>query len=481
MSAPRGRAYAAVVLLACALAVPSRALADVGAARADQIARAAVKLDRFGPDAVLYRLGRELQPSDFVSEAGAGGSGTLTHATLGQPAWLFWEDLMPGARFEHPSRLLIVSALTGRVLREQPMSWWPQIDGHDAPFDGANYGSYARPREFYVDRPPGAPPPPTAPAPHPAPPPAPDQLPKDAFKGECIVTIGLTSDPDFRNDFTGMNEIARRYAPFGLRIMAVPAAIDPQTKKPLAPGAPQLRAEVDKSVKGGCEDIMIYMSGHGLPKPGTKNPAGRMFLGSPQASVLVGIEDREMADKNGRAAVKQVLTTVSSQDLAAIFKAHPKTGFKVKIDACYAGRFVDDLPKAKYPNMLVLETATDATTPAWSYLPGVWVKDGKEAQPYTPGAKYHPNTTNNPGNKNPRRGRGEFTNGDLAGFIAFTTSAAKVKAALSRHDSLLALMMVSAFSDGAGEDLARTSGLTRPQLVDNLPADGDYSPLPRTG
>lgn len=69
----------------------------------------------------------------------------------------------------------------------------------------------------------------------------------------------------------------------------------------------------------------------------------------------------------------------------------------------------------------------------------------------------------------------------VAGSLAVTTSALDVYGALARHESLLAQMLVSAFDADANADLARRSGLSRPQLVDNLPPDGSYLPLPLPG
>jgi hypothetical protein len=81
--------------------------------------------------------------------------------------------------------------------------------------------------------------------------------------------------------------------------------------------------------------------------------------------------------------------------------AHPAVGFKFKIDSCYSGRFITDLPKSEYPNLVLLETASSATQVSWSYLgKTVWVKNGQDVDANTPGATAFPNNTDNPGNTN---------------------------------------------------------------------------------
>ena len=47
---------------------------------------------------------------------------------LGARTWLYWEDLHYGARFTHPSRLLVVDDRTGRT-QLQRISWYPLVDG----------------------------------------------------------------------------------------------------------------------------------------------------------------------------------------------------------------------------------------------------------------------------------------------------------------------------------------------------------------
>jgi hypothetical protein len=410
---------------------------------------------------------------------------------IGQRAWLFWEDLAPGARFEHPSRLLLISDRTGRPLRNQAYSWWPLVDGRNPPFIAA--GSGASRYQIY----PGAggsrivhrtrddllaaalrPFSPLAPVAFPADvPPGPIQLPSDGLKGECIIEIGLDRDPMFGQDFTGLDQTAAILARYGLKGPFVPEQVTDSAGRILADAdGKALQNEVTDAITyQDCTDILIYIDGHGYPAPGSKYPNGNPVPAgdaSPHAQVLVGYRwIPNGRDAQGNQKWHKTRQTVDSTDLKAILLAHPTTGFKFKIDSCFSGRFVDDLPKQKYPNLVVLETASNDREYAWGYVRHAWLRNGKFAQPGAPGAVHYVNHTNNPGNTNFRGyGRSEFTNGNLSGINKFITDPQRIDLARSQGGSLLGHMLADAFITGSTDDFAQTIGIMHPQLESNLPA-----------
>src|SRR4029077_20258558 len=78
---------------------------------------------------VLFAPTKPLKASDVVNVATGKRKGKLSKRPLGRRTWLFWEDLMPGAMFRHPSLMLLVDADTGRVFRGVHLSLYPIVNG----------------------------------------------------------------------------------------------------------------------------------------------------------------------------------------------------------------------------------------------------------------------------------------------------------------------------------------------------------------
>jgi hypothetical protein len=413
--------------------------------------------------------------SDSPARKGRAPGVLVAERPLREPAWLFWEDLAYGARFEHPSVLLLIGARSGRILRREAYDWWPLIDGREPPFMGAGYAS-----SRYLIFPAGikaaaaangasnssasplASSLPAAGVFMPTAPPraraAADPLPPDAFKGECLIVIGLYHDPQFTQDFVGIKAAAEAFQAHGLKGPYAPQTVTNGHIVEEPNGADLQKTVTAAITHQDCTDIMIYIDGHGYAAPGSKYPDGKAVKpvdASPHAQVIVGHKYTPAGhNAAGEQLYRATPRTLDSGDLKAILRAHPTTGFKFKIDACFSGRFVDELPREQYPNMLVLETASSDKEYSYSYLPEAWVKDGVSVDEGTAGATHYTSTTNNPGNSNAQHlGRGEFTNGNLAGFASFMSSQAKIDQAIAQGGSLLAHMLVDAFTDGAGQGL----------------------------
>lgn len=425
---------AAVVLAALATAQAASALTR------PQATAAALKVLR--PQAekapvVVFALPSALPASAVVTEGGTATADKPRSAPgvrVGRRAWLFWEDKLPHARFEHASRLVLIDDSTGRVVRDKALLWQPLVNNRlpaflatPAAYDSSSFRVFSSIpavkakatrstagvpewRSVVFD----------------------DKLPANAFDDDCMITTGLRNDPSFKQDFIDLEAFASR---IGLRAFHVSG--NPPTGKALAANINHL-VDVTK-----CKDIFIYLDGHGYKR------------GTP--AVTTG----KIANADGSTTT----TTVTAKQLYRITLDHPRTTFKIKIDSCYSGRFQSFLSDAK--NVIALETSSAADEPSWSTLTEpVTEPDG---------------TVVNPGDVRENDGHGEFTNGNLAGLEKFVTSQAEVTLAVNAGGSFLAHMLARAYDLGAGSDFARVIGLTHPQLTTRTPpVTGPAPPPPPT-
>lgn len=412
--------------------------------QANAVALKALAPQKLKGPAILFGLAAPLGAKAVVVEA---GSPSLTAvpfvprgAPLGKRAWLFWLDQAAYAQFLHPSRLLLVDDATGKVLRSVPMSLYPLVDGKRPAFLASWPAYRAAPAHVWSNIPgdpgtrktaassqaAGAAAPLAATAPQRA-----AAVPKDAFKDDCLVSLGLRDDPLFSGDFTGITGWAQ-----GVGLASYRPGNGPGGR---APGGAELAGAVnDLTGAKHCKDVMIFISGHGYPGP--RYPA---------------------AIQTGASVEGQPWTGVRASDLQGILRAHPQTTFKIKLNGCYSGRFVDELKGER--NLLVLETAANGEEYSWGPLPARFRHpDGRDIDV--------------PAHDNP--GRSEFVNGNLAGLTAFYASADEVQRAQTAGGSLLARSLGRAFELGAGADGARLAGLTHPRRFENYP---DFALKPLAG
>lgn len=423
-------------------AAPAHALTP---AQAKKAALAALHPEREHGRVIVFGLQAPIAKGSSVFEAGAAAAPKSGHvrisvAPLAAPAWLFWEDLDYGARFQHPSRLVLVDDRTGKAtVTRRKLRWYPVVDGKPPAFLGAGY----RRAEYRVwSNVPGAPARRTSGVARSSAPPS--AIPKKAFADDCVVMIGLRDDPQFAQDFAGVNAEAHR---LGIRAFVVNSGdknADPDGKS-LAAAVSQIVAAPTR-----CKDVMIYMSAHGYETGPT--------------AVHVGMKWRKDGPpRNGKQLWLGTSADVTADDLSQIMHDHPKTTFKLVIDACFSGRFILDLPRSLHPNLLVLATAARADEESYSYLDQVELTNGRKVR----------NDTNNPGNANPDgQGRGEFTNGLLAGIDDFAGSKAEVAKAQKAGGSLLAHMIERALALGINQDFAARWKLMKP-LVSSAASPGE--------
>lgn len=236
---------------------------------------------------------------------------------------------------------------------------------------------------------------------------------------------GLFADPMFRPDFAGLESFARSV---GLRTFYAGARARPYSSRPLADRSGANGDDLERNVdwladRERCKDIFIFLDGHGSRTGG--------------GSVTTG-EDKWVFPAN----------------LSIILGAHPNVTFKVKIDACFSGKFLDPAHGLKErANLLVLEVSSSASEASYSSLDGMEIT-GPDGNPVV--------------SETPNGGRGEFTNGNIAGMRTFTSSLGEVSAAQEAGGSLLVRMIARSFVRGARSDRARQAGWTHPQIYENF-------------
>ena len=277
----RSLSLLAALLVALALAGVADALTRP---QANAVALKALAPQKLKGPAILFGLTAPLTAKQVVVEAGSPSLTTVPFvpkgAPLGHKAWLFWLDQAAYAQFLHHSRLLLVDDATGKVLRSVPMSLYPLVDGKRPAFLASWPAYRAAPAHVWSNIPgdPGtrrtagasraaraggtaartAPTAATAPLRFAA-------VPKDAFKDDCLVSLGLRDDPLFSGDFTGITGWAQSVGLTTYRPGNGPGGR-------VAGGAELASAVTDLTGAKHCKDVMIFISGHGYPGP--RYPAG---------------------------------------------------------------------------------------------------------------------------------------------------------------------------------------------------------------
>jgi hypothetical protein len=375
---------------------------------------------------VLFGLPHAVGATHSVAVASGKRQGFQSGPKLrpaGRAVWVYWLDLAYGARFEHPGRILLVDDKSGAASRSRATLWYPLVDGRRPAYlrsprayaqkqwrVWSNVGGRRRMASI-------------APAVPRAPSVLLNEVPAGSLSGDCLLMYGAYNDPFFSDDFVGMEQFAdsvglRSY--YATTTRAAPLADVPGRRD--VPTGESLTRNVDYLARlGGCKDILLYLDGHGTktgPVSVAAGDSGWVFV----------------------------------ETLQIILRAHPEITFKVKIDSCFAARFLTPVLKSM-PNLLVLEASSSADESSYSTL-------GTESLRKADGTP----VTRDVANPN----RGEFTHRNLVGLTSFAESKTEVQAARAAGGSLLARMLARAFTLGAGSDGAQLAGLTHPVLYTNL-------------
>ena len=489
----RGRLGISVVALYALAALAGVALAGAPDAaaltrgQADAIALRVLKPQQAaaGTRVVLFGLPRPVRAGRAVFDLSPPARGRLVRRrvkTLRHPAWLYWEDLVYGAEFQHPSRLLLVDDRSGRVLRRQAEQWWPVIDGVRPAFlTAAGYGDPRYQVYTNVAQPPAAAPaagaaarafgPRTAGWPahvaQQAPAPAPVAAARDSLKGDCLITIGHQGDPRTKPGFAGIEGLAGRLSAAGTGLQTFDAdKLAPTKYEQDGANGSDLAKLVGSVIKNnGCTDIFIYLAGHGSR--------------TGPASVNTGFQWHDLGATNakGDALLTGTPSYVRSDDIKSILLAHPSIDFKLKVDSCFSGRFILDLPKEEHPNLLIAESSSNAEEYSYFSIPAIVDAAGKTIY----------SKTNNPGNKilqvdDPQHpgkkksvwdetaGRMEFTNGNLAALETFFTSSDLIGQATGQGGPLMARALDYAAAHEGDQDFASQQQMTHPRVQVNISA-----------
>ena len=428
----RGVLALAVVAALIALLAPAEPPATaITRERANAIALRVFKPQREEGPVVVFGLPAPLGAKQSVTVAGPQRLGLVKAKgklkALGASTWLYWEDLHYGALFQHPSKLLLVDGRSGKTELRR-ISWYPLVDGLRPAFLRTRAAFYGRTYRVFsrlgnVRRPSAS----AVPA---IPRRTTSALPEGAFVEDCMIMIGPTRDPFFEKNFPAMAEFARSV---GLRAFYATEGSNPRTEPPVEsdqPGGSDLALNVERLIsRENCKDVFIYVAGHGNP------PSG----GPP--SVVVG---------EGK--------TVVPSDLLDIAKSNRETTFKIKIDSCHSGRFLEkEHGLTERANILLIEAAAQANEFAYNNL-------GNETDLWVdPSGRKVKRKVDNPELL-------EFTHANIAGMTEFASSAAEVNSALDAGGSLLARMLKRGFELGQSSNMANLSGMNTPRIHYDLPA-----------
>lgn len=396
------------------------AVPSLARTQADAIAVRVLRPQADKREVILFGLPKPL-PAGSVVVAADPPKGRLGRrakqrvAPLASPAWLYWLDRMPDAAFSHPSEYLLIDDRSGRVTRRAAIGWYPSVNGappaflaSDSAYESARYRVYAR-LERATRR--------TASVVRTRPP---SVVPKAAFKNDCTLMVGDYHGPGFAQDFKALSEWGTST---GIRSFYTtqtgPRKEAPATSE-VAPSGSTLRTNVDTLVdKLDCTDILLFLDGHG-----TAEGAGPPGVIS-SSDVTVELDGR----------VEKVAVGVSADDVATVIKRHPAIGFKLKVNSCYSGRFLDELApggKPKLENLLIAESASGASEASY-FGRDTYGADGKTKKPPRP---------DNPDDLS------EFVNQNVTGLYSWASSQTEVAASVAAGGSLLANALERAFALG---------------------------------
>jgi hypothetical protein len=451
-------AVTTLVLAAATLLAGAARAGAITQAQADRVAKRVVAGIR-GP-VVLFRLPSRLPAGTRVMEAGPGpttakgtkvtrrglqlvGTTRVAQGLLRGRRWLFWADLAPNARFQHPSLLILVDDQTGRVVTRLPMTWWPLVNGRRPAFL-ASVTAYLSPRFRVVSRGDRAGGKGSKERGRDLPLVAPLLRSPFAITGppdlsnDCLVVMGDRVDPQFGGDFAVVGQVAR-----SLRLRKRDANDGPGLDRAI---------EALKKESPPCTDVLIWISAHGYPAIGSNfpHPAGGTIPESRHAQVALASTYVTV-----RGEVRSRQTLFDSQALRAILRKHADTTFKLVVDACFSGRWTEIQDER---NMRFIGTAAQRDQMSFGALsPGAAYNEGSQRNAtVTAGGKAVVNDTVNPTLS------GGFTNGMARGLAAWSVS----EEGRNRTGGDLAKALVEAFNDSRRFNFTNILRWTIPVVVD---------------
>jgi hypothetical protein len=423
----------ALGVLILGAAVPSVAHA-LTRAQADRVALAALRPSSLARPVVVYGLPQPLGGSQQVFLEGVPPPRGRAGLKPAGRQWLFFEDLVPGAFFDHPGRLLFVSDSSGRVSSRIATESFPMLGGR-APFIEPGvprrYVVFARPADAALVA--AARPSPAFMRSQLA---ARSVLPGGWTTGECVLTVG-DHGPDQKNFGLDIKAVADTARAVGIPVYPLPDRPDGA-----APDGTDLPGFAGALAKKGCKDILIYLAGHGF------------VTGTPRVAVSAE------AEPNG----SSLNGFVTAGNLRDTLHFNSGTTFKIIIESCYSGRFIKPLP-ASFKNLLVLSVSSAADEQSYSGSTQAVVDPTTGEEVNIKGA--------GPTALSP------FVQNFLAGWLNFANSASDVAAAGATGGSLFAYMIADGKALGGSLDIPANVGATHPRtLLLNLATPAPSSPPP---
>ena len=280
----RTRIAIAVVVCLAAASVLAGSSNAIPRKRAVAIALKALAPTKVKGSVVVYGLPTPLPAGTIVSEAGPSGTAKTSRLEgraqlvtrvrswkTTKKAWLFWMDLAPGAYWSHPTKLVLVDDATGRVTASAKLGWWPLVNGRPAAF-------VVRPSAFRVYSK------------------LPKQVDRAALRGPTAVgaasptSVGSSFEKDcivYVVDETATGEAGANLRGDLVQMKQWANAAGFGSRSGEAKSAAEIEVEVDRLVKDGCNDVVLFLAGHGMAKPGTF-VNGQPVAWSDEATVLIG-------------------------------------------------------------------------------------------------------------------------------------------------------------------------------------------------
>ena len=358
----------------------------IGRDEADRIALAALAPQNIpsrvavsGLDGVLKkgtRLGQngpsnQAEARIVKNKAGLSTVRKMRPVILKSDSWVVWMDLAPGAYFEHPSVLLAVDARTGRIASRLDFWWGPEINLRPATFTRMLYAPpeeaaapttasigpetptktyLSRPVRWFAD----------AASPFSSMRLFQSQTDTDTnplpFAKECIVVL---RNPEEKL-FVATDKLIEDFADKWL----IP-------KKDAKNAAELQRAVGELTGKDPrCEDVTIWITAHGY-----RAPASPEELATEKAVRNSGAK----APTSEHPAVELFQEVVfTADDLRFVFSRFPLQKFKLIVESCYAGRWVEYFSGKsatgklkKPPNLRTIATSSSVSELSYGYAGAV--------------------------------------------------------------------------------------------------------------
>ena len=272
-------------------------------------------------------------------------------ATLTRAGRLFWVDYGHTILTPHASRLLVLDARTLRPLLNKPMVAHPFVNGAPPTFLRTTDAYVRAPDAVYLRLGPNGEPGLVQYSPV-------RRVYHLDFKDDAVVTIGDRHDSQFDTSFKEIEKV------FDKDHLNIPTTAVDLKDVPKGGTASTLLKQTIANVAKTKKDIFLFIAGHGYAE-----------------------HDSFYTDQNGN-KIKNDITSKTPQiqldsktheslggpSLEGIIKANPKVTFKVVIESCFSGRFMEIL-KAQ-PNVAIAVTSAPKNEPShtgfdWSFYTGL--------------------------------------------------------------------------------------------------------------